>query len=82
MAATNYRGSQDTREACEAAASILAVDDPEARFTKQGCLLNSQTGQATITLRKNAKTLIAERFGFTKHYARVTATATEGPATL
>ena len=82
VAATNYKGSHDTRAACQAAAAALPQEDAEARFTKQGCLVNIQTGEATITLRKQASTLVAARFDFSKHYARVTASATEGPATL
>ncbi len=82
VAATDYKGSHDTRDACQAASAALAQEDAEARFTKQGCVVNIQTGEATITLRKQASTLVAARFGFSKHYARVIASATEGPATL
>jgi hypothetical protein len=82
VAATNYKGSHDTRLACQAAAAALPAEDAEARFTKDGCLINVQTGDATITLRKQANTLVAQRFDFSKHYARVVASATEGPATL
>jgi hypothetical protein len=82
VAATNYKGSHDTRSACRAAVEALPSEDAEARFTRDGCVVNIQTGQATITLRKQANTLVAQRFGFSKHYARVVASATEGPATL
>lgn len=82
VAATNYKASRDTRLACQAAVAALPGEDAEARFTRDGCLINVQTGEATITLRKQANTLVAHRFGFSKHYARVVVSASEGPATL
>jgi hypothetical protein len=82
VAATNYKASHDSRLACQAAVAALPAEDSEARFTKDGCLVNIQTGEATITLRKPASTLVAGRFDFSKHYTRVVVAATEGPATL
>jgi hypothetical protein len=82
VAATDYKGSHDTRAACQAAVAALTQEDADARFTKDGCLINVQTGEATITLRKQANTLVAGRFDVSKHYARVVVSATEGPATL
>jgi hypothetical protein len=82
VAATNYKGTQDARAACQAAVAALQQEDADARFTKEGCVVNPATGEATITLRKPANTLVAERFAFSRHYARVVASATEGPATL
>jgi hypothetical protein len=82
VTATDYKLSHDTRQACQRAADSLAQEDAEARFTKEGCVVNVQTGEATITLRKQANTIVAQRFSFSKQYARVIASATEGPATL
>jgi len=82
VAATNFKGTHDTRAACQAAAAALPQEDAEARFTRDGCIVNVQTGQATITLRKQANTLVAQRFDLSKRYARVVVSATEGPATL
>jgi hypothetical protein len=82
VAATNYKTSHDTRLACQAATAALPAEDAEARFTKRGCLINLQTGDATITLRKQASTLVAQRFDFSKQHVRVVVSATEGPATL
>lgn len=82
VAATDYKGAHDTRAACQAAVAALQQEDAEARFTRDGCVVNVQTGQVTITLRKQANTLVAQRLDFSKHYARVVVSATEGPATL
>jgi hypothetical protein len=82
VAATTYRNGHDTQAACQAGVATLGEDDEAAKLTKNGCTLDSETGRFTIVLRKHANTLVAERLDFTKHYANVTATATEGPATL
>jgi uncharacterized membrane protein len=78
-AANTYRGNDSTVEACQAAATSIAEDDADAKLAKQGCVVNVQTGEVTITLRKRASTILAGKFGFTKPYTHVTASDTAGP---
>jgi hypothetical protein len=81
-AANAYRDSRSTTTACQAAADTVREEDADAKLAKQGCVVNTQTGQVTITLRRTAKTIVAGRFEPTRHFTHVSATATEGPTTL
>ncbi len=78
-AAAAFRLDGSARNACEVAATTVQTADPDARFTRKGCSVNTDTGAVTIILRKEAKTLLAGRIGYTKHYAVVTDTETNGP---
>jgi len=82
QAANAFRSSPDVATACQAAQTSIAADDASAKLTKRGCVVDAQTGVVTITVRKEAKTIIAGRLGFTKRFTRVTATETNGPTTL
>jgi len=83
QAANTYRGDHSVQDACQAAIQSIATDDPEAQLAKKGgCVVNQTTGQFTITVHKAAKTILAGRLSFTKHYAKVVATETNGPSTL
>ena len=82
QAANAFRSSPDVATACQAAQTSIAADDASAKLTKRGCVVDARTGVVTITVRKEAKTIIAGRIGFTKRFTRVTATETNGPTTL
>jgi hypothetical protein len=82
QAANAFRASPNVAAACQAAVTSVAADDASAKLAKKGCVVNAQTGAVTITVRKEAKTIIAGRLGFTKHFTRVSATETNGPTTL
>jgi len=83
QAANSYRSDPSVQVACQAAIQSIATDDPQAQMAKKnGCVVNPTTGQVTITVRKPAKTILAGRLSFTKHYAKVVATETNGPSTL
>jgi uncharacterized membrane protein len=82
QAANAFRSSPDVATACQAAQTSIAADDASAKLTKRGCVVDARTGVVTITVRKEAKTIIAGRLGFTKRFTRVTATETNGPTTL
>jgi Flp pilus assembly protein TadG len=81
-AANNYRQSHDHDQACTAAAEVVATQGEGAKFTNQGCVVNLTTGAVTITLRKEAKTILAAHVSFTKPYTKVKASETNGPTTL
>lgn len=82
QAANAYRSTPNVAAACQAAQTSIAADDASAKLTKKGCVVDTQTGVVTITVRKEAKTIIAGRLGFTKRFAKVSATETNGPTTL
>ena len=82
QAANAYRTNPIVATACQAAAASVTADDAEAKLTKTGCTIDAQTGLVTITVRKEAKTILAGRLGFTKHFAKVSATETNGPPAL
>jgi Tfp pilus assembly protein PilV len=81
-AANSYRASQDENQACQAAADVVATQGEGAKFANQGCVVNTATGTVTVTLRKEAKTILAGRFSFSKKYTKVKASETNGPTTL
>ena len=81
-AANAFRTDPNTTTACQAAEAIIATEDASAKLAKKGCVVNAQTGTVTITVRKEAKTIIASHVGFTKKFTKVSATETNGPTTL
>lgn len=82
QAANAYRTNHDLAGSCQAAVDQIATEDPGARLAVEGCSVDVQTGVVTIKVRKQASTILAGRFDFTKHYTRVTATESNGPSTL
>jgi hypothetical protein len=82
--ANAYRDAGGTqgaeKKACEAARSALAVADSTIKMTS--CLVNQETNELTITVRKTAKTIAAARIGFLERYTIVEDTETAGPSTL
>ena len=82
QAANAFRTTPNVASACQAAEISILGEDASAKLTKNGCQINPTTGEVTITVRKEAKTILAGRLSFTKHYARVSATETNGPTSL
>jgi hypothetical protein len=81
-AANNFNGTKNVDSACRAAVDSIAASDASAKLANKGCVVDVPAGTVTITVRKEAKTIIAGRLGFTKHFAKVTATETNGPTSL
>ncbi len=81
-AANSYRATHDTQVACQAAQDVVTTQGQGAKLANQWCVVNTSTGTVTITLRKEAKTILAGRFDFTKKYTKVRASETNGPTTL
>jgi uncharacterized membrane protein len=82
QAANAFRASPNVATACQAAETSIASDDSSAKLAKKGCVVNAQTGTVTITVRKEAKTIIAGHLSFTKKFTRVSASETNGPTAL
>jgi uncharacterized membrane protein len=81
-AANSFRVSPNTVTACQAAEAAIAAEDASAKLAKKGCVVNTQTNAVTITVRKEAHTIIAGHVGFTKKFTKVSATETNGPTAL
>jgi uncharacterized membrane protein len=82
QAANAFRSDPNVATACQAAEASIAADDASAKLAKKGCVVDVPTGAVTITVRKEAKTIIAGRLGFTKTFTKVSATETNGPTAL
>jgi uncharacterized membrane protein len=84
-AATAFRNGSTVAASCDAARQAALDDDAGIAFpanTAKWCKVDMQNGEFTITLHKQAKTILAGRLSFTKGYARVVQKETAGPATL
>ena len=84
-AATAFRNGSTVAASCDAAQQAALDDDAGISFpanTTKWCKVDTQTGEFTITLHKQAKTILAGRLSFTRSYARVVQKETAGPATL
>ena len=82
QAANAFRASPNVASACQAAEASILTDDSSAKLARKGCVVDAETGAVTITVRKEAKTMIAGRLGFTKKFTKVSATETNGPTAL
>jgi uncharacterized membrane protein len=82
QAANAFHASPNVAAACQAAETSIATEDASAKLAKKGCVVDAQTGAVTITVRKEATTIIAGRLNFTKKFAKVSATETNGPTAL
>ena len=82
-AANAYRSSHEYRGRVPGGARPPSrPDDASAKLAKKGCVVNPATGTVTITVRKDAKTILAAKLSFTKKYTKVSATETNGPTAL
>ena len=78
--AAAYRNGSDSVAACTAAQHRVEVEEPDLRLGRNFCEVNPSTGEVTITLRTTAGTILVGRVEFTKHYATVVQTETNGPS--
>jgi hypothetical protein len=81
-AANAFRTTLNTVTACLAAEASIAAEDASAKLARKGCIINAQTGTVTITVRKEAKTMIASHVAWTRKFTKVSATETNGPTAL
>ena len=78
-AAISYKQSSKADQACQAALAYVAEHDEEAKIPPAGCAIDPATGVATITVRKDASTLVAQRLSITRDYARVESIESDEP---
>lgn len=78
--AVDFRKSHDVTAACSAAATTVQTLQPEVKLGKNFCHVDPGTGYVTITLHATARTVLAGRLEFSKKYATVTQSETNGPS--
>jgi hypothetical protein len=77
---TDFAVTHDVRHACDTAALTIRTADPGLKLGKSFCIVDTAKGDVTITLHKQAKTILAGRLGFSKGWANVRDVETNGPA--
>jgi len=70
-AATTYHSGHDVTQACQAAEPDLLTDNVSVPNNDTWCKVDPTSGQATITLKTTASSLILGRISFTQHFTKV-----------
>jgi hypothetical protein len=73
VAARTYKDTGKAPEACGAALAYVTEHDEEAKVPQDGCAIQTN-GTATITVRKDAETLLAHRLSITVDLTQLEAT--------
>jgi Flp pilus assembly protein TadG len=81
-AANSWAKDHNTTAACAVAKATAQEEDPKAQITQGGCKVDTSSGEVTLTLKKQAGTILAGRLSFTRDLTRVTQKETNGPTTL
>ncbi|HEX3298859.1 MAG TPA: pilus assembly protein TadG-related protein [Actinomycetota bacterium] len=79
-AATNYHSLHDATKACLAAEPDLLTDNVDVPKNATWCKIDPTSGQATITLKTTASSLILGRISFTKGLTEVEVKEEAAPA--
>ena len=79
---TDFASSHNAQHACAAAATSIQTADAGLKLGKGFCSIDTTKGDVTITLHKDAKTILAGRLSFTKHWASVRDVETNGPSAV
>lgn len=80
--ATDFNTNHDPRRACDVAAASIKAADASLKLGKSFCTVDTAKGDVTITLHKQAKTILAGRLSFTKHWASVRDVETNGSSSV
>lgn len=80
--AASYRARRDVSEACDAARRSIEESDADVQIPKSFCKVDTESGQVTITVKKQARTVVAGRLSFTEDLTKVVAKETAGPSML
>lgn len=78
-AAIAYKTGGKSTEACQEAVDYVADHDAEAKIPTAGCAIDPKTGVASITVRKVASTLVAQRLDLTRDYTKLESTESVSP---
>ncbi|MEX0984840.1 MAG: pilus assembly protein TadG-related protein [Actinomycetota bacterium] len=80
--ATSFRNGHDVDEACQAAKEAIEREEADQRVPHGFCKVTASNGEVVITLRKQAKTLLAGRLGFTEDLTKLVIRETGRPPSL
>jgi hypothetical protein len=78
----DYATTHDVAHACAAAGVSIQAADPNVKLGKAFCMIDTEKGDVTITLHKEAKTILVGRVSFTKRWASVRDVETNGPSSV
>jgi hypothetical protein len=78
--AVAYRSHHSVTEACDAAKTSVASQDPALKVGPAFCRVDEPTGRVTVTLHSTARTVLAGRLSFTQDYTNVVDSETNGPS--
>jgi hypothetical protein len=79
QAAIDYKNSKRAGDACDGAIAYVTEHDADAHVPTDGCVIDTTTGVATVTVRKVANTLVAQRLSFTQDYTHLESTESVEP---
>jgi hypothetical protein len=77
-AAISFKNNGKGDQACQIAVDYVAEHDDEAKIPTAGCAIDP-SGVVTITVRKVASTLVAQRLSFTRDYTHLESTESVNP---
>jgi hypothetical protein len=77
---TDFASTHNVQHACAAAKTSILASDASLKLGTSFCTIDTTKGDVTITLHKDAKTILAGRLSFTKHWASVRDAETNGPS--
>lgn len=78
--ATTYHSGRDVEKACASAEPDLLNDNVNPPNNNTWCKIDTSSGQATITLKTTASSLILGRLSFTRDFTKVEVTEEATPA--
>lgn len=81
-AASVYKNQDDARKACAAAEPVLLGDNQPVPESDGWCKIDPKTGEATITLRTNASTIVLGRLSVSRDLTAITAKESAEPSSL
>ena len=80
--ASDFSTTHDVQHACAAAGVSIQAADPNVKLGKAFCKIDTAKGDVTITLHKEAKTILVGRLSFSKHWASVRDVEINGPSSV
>jgi uncharacterized membrane protein len=80
--ATDLAANHDVKHACATAATTIQEADKDVKLGKGFCIVDAAKGDVTISLHKEAKTILVGRLSFTKHWAVIKDSETNGPSSV
>jgi putative Flp pilus-assembly TadE/G-like protein len=81
-AATTYKNLHDETRACAAAEPNLLSDNVPVPENGGWCKIDTATGEATITLRAQASSIVLGRLSFTEDLTKITVKESAQPSSL